>query len=164
MKARAAMDTGQIGEYFQKHLPPRVRGLIAHYRMTHEGGTALPKTYRGDLGQLEACYIASLVNGRMFLNLIGIGKGEGSLVPFDFKGDDVSAEQLGGTLLKVSDLTPDDVELFRGFIRMADKAAAHFTLPIDHPWERSHEAILRIYECVSTHLYGPTGKVIVPLW
>jgi hypothetical protein len=49
-----------------------------------------------------------------------------------------------GTLLKVSDLVSEDVELFRGFIRMADKAAAPVTLPLDHPWQRSYEAIMRI--------------------
>jgi hypothetical protein len=158
------LDAVQIETYFEIHLPPRVRGLSAHYRMTHKAGTTVPKEWDGDLGQLEACYLASLVNGRMFLNLIGVGKDKnGALKPFSFEDDDVSAEDLGGKLLDVSKLTLEDNELFRVFIRMADKAAAHFTLPFDHPWERSHEAILRIYQHVNANLYEPAGRIIVPI-
>ena len=158
------LDARQIETYFEINLPPRVRGLIAHYRMTHEPGSTVPKAWRGDLGQLEACYLASLVNGRMFWNLMGVGKDrDGALKPFRFENDDVSAEDLGGKLLDVPGLTVEDDELFRVFIRMADKAAAHFTLPFDHPWERSHEAILRIYQLVSANLYEPAGRFIVPL-
>lgn len=161
----AKLDTGLIEAYFEIHLPPRVRAMIAHYRMTHEPRTSIDKGWNGDLGQLEACYLASLVTGRTLLNLIGIGKDKNGIPKaFTFEPDDVSAADLGGKLLDVSRLSPADDELFRGFLRMADKAAAHFTLPFAHPWERSHEAIFRIHHHLNAHLYGPAGKVIVPVW
>ena len=63
--------------------------------MTHEPGTGKDKSYRGDLGQLEACYLASLVSGRTILNLVGIGKDANGLKPFVFKPDDIAADDLG---------------------------------------------------------------------
>lgn len=154
----------QIKEYFDVHLPVRLRTLLAHYRMTHERGTDKDKPYDKDLGELEACYLASLVSGRIILNLVGIGKDrKGLLKPFDFKNDDVTADDLGGKLVTFP-LTPEDRDLFEAFLKMADKAAAHFTIPIHHPWWRSHEAILRIYDYARRHLYEATGRPVLPVW
>lgn len=140
-----------------------MRTLLAHYRMTHERGTRKDKSYSGDLSQLEACYLASLVSGRILLNLVGIGKDQNGLKPFSFKTDDVTAEDLGGTLVPFP-LPAEDAGLFVGFLRMVDKAAAHFTTPLDHPWERSHEAILWIYDYAKRHLYDATGRSVLPVW
>jgi hypothetical protein len=95
----------------------------------------------------------------MFLNFLGIGKDKlGTLKPFQFEPDDVSAEDLGGRLIDLPTLPPDERYLFRGFLRMADKAAAHFTRPIEHDWTKSHEVIIRIYERLRAHVYQPTGR------
>lgn len=152
-----------IEEYFALHLPVRLRTLVAHYRMTHDRRTGKPKSYGGDLGQLEACYLASLVSGRTILNLIGVGRDSKGLKDFSFKNDDVRAEDLGGTLVKFP-LPTTDSDLFTGFLRMTDKAAAHFTIPIQHPWDQSHEAILRIYDYARFHLYDATGRQMLPIW
>jgi hypothetical protein len=157
------LSSAQIEEYFAKHLRVRVRTLLAHYWMTHERGTGKDKSYCGDLGQLEACYLASLVSGRIILNLVGIGKEPKGLKPFLFKPDDVGADDLGGKLVTFPLPAADD-DLFSGFLRMADKAAAHFTTPIDHPWERSHEAIVRIYDYAKLHVYNATGRSVLPVW
>lgn len=157
------LSSGQIEEYFAEHLPVRLRTLLAHYRMTHERGTKKDKSYRGDLGQLEACYLASLVSGRTILNLVGIGKSANGLKRFKFKPDDITAEDLGGMLVAFP-LPPADDDLFTSFLKMADKAAAHFTTPMQHPWEQSHEAILRIYEYAKLHVYDATGRSALPVW
>jgi len=57
----------EIDDYFDKHLPYRRRILLAHYRMTR-------RPWRGDPGQLDACFVAALVTARLFLNVLGISK------------------------------------------------------------------------------------------
>jgi hypothetical protein len=116
----------QIDEYFAVHLPYRTRILLAHYRMTRE-------PWRGDRAQLEAAFEASLITGRMYLNVLGISKNRHDvLVPSRPQDDDVSAGDLGGTLVEIATLTPEDVSLFTGFLRMVDKGAAHLTMPMQH--------------------------------
>jgi len=39
-------------------------------------------SWTGDTGWLNACFIASLVTGRLFLNMLGLGKEAGALVRF----------------------------------------------------------------------------------
>jgi hypothetical protein len=157
------LSSARIEEYFAEHLSVRVRTLLAHYRMTHERGTSKDRTYSGDVGQLEACYLASLVSGRTVLNLVGVGKDRKGLAPFSFKPDDIGADDLGGKLCTFP-LPPADDDLFSNFLRMADKAAAHFTTPVLHPWNRSHEAILRIYDYAKVHLYDATGRSALSVW
>jgi hypothetical protein len=48
----------QIDEYFDNHLPYRIRIMLAHYRMTRESWT-------GDPGRLDACFVAALVTARL---------------------------------------------------------------------------------------------------
>ena len=89
-----------IEEYFAIHLPYRTRILIAHYRMTRQA-------WHGDPAQLEAAFEASLVTGRMYLNVLGVAKNKHDvLVPFRPKDDDVSAADLGGTYVDIASLTP----------------------------------------------------------
>jgi hypothetical protein len=125
----------QIDEYFENHLPYRTGILLAHYRMTRESWT-------GDVGTLNACFVASLVTGRLFLNVLGVGKKGGQLCPFGGRGDDVNAEDLGGKFIDLAKLPQGDKALFIGFLKMADKAAAHFTMPMTHDWSKTHEVIL----------------------
>jgi len=141
-----------IAEYFAIHLPYRTRIMVAHYRMTRQA-------WHGDLAQLEAAFEASLITGRMYLNVLGVAKNRHDiLVPFRPKDDDVSAADLGGTLVDVSALTPDDVAVLTGFLKMADKGAAHLTLPMPHPVDQTHIALARICELVKEHLYDATGR------
>jgi hypothetical protein len=147
------LTASQIDEYFAIHLPYRTRILLAHYRMTRE-------PWRGDRAQLEAAFEASLITGRMYLNVLGVSKNRrDDLVPSSPQDDDVSAADLGGTPVDIDTLTPDDVSLFTGFLKMADKGAAHLTMPMQHPVEQTHIAIVRICELVKAHLYDATGRV-----
>ena len=142
-----------IEEYFAIHLPYRTRILVAHYRMTRQA-------WHGDLAQLEAAFEASLITGRMYLNVLGVAKNKHDvLLPFRPKDDDVSAADLGGTYIDIASLTPDDVTLLTGFLKMADKGAAHLTLPMPHPVDQTHIAIVRICELVKAHLYDATGRI-----
>jgi len=142
----------EIEEYFEIHLPYRTRILLAHYRMTR-----VP--WNGDRGQLEAAFEASLITGRMYLNVLGIWKNRHNVLqPTRFQDDDVSATDLGGTSIDISTLTPDDASLFNGFLKMADKGAAHLTMPMQHPLEQTHIAVVRICELVKAHLYDATGR------
>ena len=85
------LTSSQIDEYFAIHLPYRTRILLAHYRMTR-------RPWIGDLGQLEAAFEASLITGRMYLNILGISKNRRDvLVRPRIEPDDVSAVDLGGT-------------------------------------------------------------------
>ena len=144
----------QIGEYFTVHLPYRTRVLLSHYWMTRTPWT-------GDLGQLQACFEASLITGRMFLNMLGISRNPRNDAVIQRKkcrDDEVNAEDLGGELVDLAKLAPEDVTLFCGFLKMADKAAAHLTTPAEHPWQHTHKAIARICHHVKTNLYDQTHR------
>ena len=143
----------QIEEYFSIHLPYRARILLAHYRMTRTSWT-------GDRGQLEACFEASLITGRMFLNMLGISRNRrgDALIQKRFRDDEVNVEDLGGKLVDPAKLAAEDATLFRGFLQMADKAAAHFSTPMEHPWQRTHEAISRICYHLKANLYDQMAR------
>lgn len=141
----------RIDEYFEKHLPYRTGILLAHYRMTR-------KPWTGDVGRLNACFVASLVTGRLFLNVLGVGKKGGKLCRFVGQDDDVNAEDLGGKFIDLATLPPGDEALFIGFLKMADKAAAHFTMPMYHDWSKTHDVILRIHHYLKVNVYGHTGR------
>ena len=145
----------QIEEFFDKHLPYRNQVLTAHRKL------CAPGAYVGDQAILRACFEASLVAGRIYLNVLGIRKSRrGQLEANRFRPDDVSAEDLGGKLIDVNSLPSSDKDLVIGFLGMADNAAAHLTLPAKHPWERTHEAIDRILHYLRANLYIPTGHVM----
>jgi hypothetical protein len=96
----------------------------------------------------------------MYLNVLGVAKNKHDvLVRFSPKDDDVGAADLGGTYIDITLLTPDDVTLLTGFLKMADKGAAHLTLPMPHPVDQTHIAIVRICELVKAHLYDATGRI-----
>jgi hypothetical protein len=145
------LDNQQIEEYFTTHLPYRTRVLLAHYKMTRNPWTQ-------NIAWLEACFVASLVTGRLFLNMLGIGK-KGRIVDrFSPRPDDVTVEDLGGTILDPSTLTPEEKKLFLDFLLMADKAAAHFTMPMKHDWTKTHDVILRIHHYLRGNLYDRAGR------
>ena len=146
------LDADQIEEYFNVHLPYRTRILLAHYRMTRANG------WRGDPAWLDACFVASLVTGRLFLNALGVGKRGGGLDRFEPQPDDVTVEDLGGKLLDPSALPTADRDLLLGFLRMADKAAAHFTVPMSHDWARTHDVIRRVHHYLKVNLYDQAGR------
>jgi hypothetical protein len=141
-----------IEEYFAIHLPYRTRILLAHYRMTRTA-------WHGDKAQLEAAFEASLITGRIYLNALGISKNrDDMLVPSKPQADDVSASDLGGSSVDIDALTQEDNKFLTGFLKMADKGAAHLTMPMRHPVDDTHIAIMRICELVKTHLYDATGR------
>jgi hypothetical protein len=144
----------EIEKHFTDDLPYRTGILLAHYKMTRE-----PWIHeRGPVGWLNGCFVASLIVGRTYLSMLGIGKRGDVLAPFVVQEDDVTFEDLGGTLVDISTLTADECELLLGFIIMADKAGAHFTLRKVHPWERTHEAIEWIYHHVTMNLYNAANR------
>jgi hypothetical protein len=141
-----------IEDYFAIHLPYRTRILLAHYRMTRTA-------WHGDKAQLEAAFEASLITGRIYLNALGISKNrDDMLVPSKPQADDVSASDLGGSSVDIDALTQEDNKFLTGFLKMADKGAAHLTMPMRHPVDDTHIAIMRICELVKTHLYDATGR------
>jgi hypothetical protein len=144
----------EVEKHFTEDLPYRTGILLAHYKMTRESWTAK----RGPTAWLNACFVASLVVGRTYLSMLGIGKSGGALTQFDPKPDDVTFEDLGGKLVDVSNLTADECDLLLGFIIMADKAAAHFTLRKTHKWERTPEAIEWIYRHLKVNLYDAAQR------
>ncbi|MBN1807348.1 MAG: hypothetical protein JW837_19030 [Sedimentisphaerales bacterium] len=126
----------QIEEYFTKHLPYRNRILTVHKKICDRG------PYNGDPAILQACFEASLITGRMYLNVLGISKTSRQLSKnHNYQSDDVNAEDLGGRLVDIDTLSPDEKDLLFDFLIMADKGAAHLTLPREHGLERTHEAI-----------------------
>lgn len=148
----AKLTPEQIEEYFDVHLPYRTLIMLAHFRMTR-----VP--WRGDVAQLQASFEASLITGRMYLNVLGIIKDwHDKLVPNRFRADDVSAEDLGGTLVDPGTLSQNDQDLLIGFHRMVDKGAAHLTIPMSHPVSDTHTAIHLILELVKSNLYDRTGR------
>jgi len=147
------LTTAQITEYFQIHLPYRNQVLLAHKKIS------TPGPYTGDQTILRACFEASLITGRMYLNVLGISKDKhDNLVKKQFQTDDVSAEDLGGSLVDVAKIPKADNDLFVGFLKMVDKGAAHLTLPMKHPWESTHDAIDLIVAYLKEYVYKPTGN------
>ena len=69
----------------------------------------------------------------------------------------------GGTLIDPTTLAPTDQRVLLDFLNMADQAAAHFTEPLPHDAEKTHDVILRVHAYVKTSLYEPTGRTIEPL-
>lgn len=157
------LDSGQIDDHFANHLPYRTRILLAHYKMTHDtAGKDVSWTEQsGPLSHLEACFEASLITGRLYLNLLGIrANRDGSAL----KGitrrepDDLAVEDLGGLSLDIATLTPSEQSLFLAFIVMANKAAAHLTTGNRHDVAKAHPAILRIHNYLKTNLYDPARR------
>jgi hypothetical protein len=145
----------QIDEYFDDHLPYRIRIMLAHYRMTRESWT-------GDPGRLDACFVAALVTARLFLNVLGIGKDKtgSALSCYRPHPHDVTADDLGGLLIDPATLPACEQKLFHDFLKMADKAAAHFTVPIIHDWSTTHDVVLRVHHHLKICLYDHTGRTL----
>lgn len=147
----------EIDKHFREDLPYRTGVLLAHYKMTRQPWTA----ERGPTAWLNACFIASLIVGRTYLNMLGIGKSPDDLEKVGkhtCRNDDVCVQHLGGTLVDISKLTAEEHKLLRGFIKMADKAGAHFTRRGDHALDRTHEAIMWIHAHLKANLYEPTDR------
>lgn len=147
----------QIEGYFQHQIPYRVGILLAHYKMTHDRN-GNNKSWTGSPGPLNACFVASLVTARAFLNLLGIGKKSGVLCVFEPKSNDITAADLGGTCIDLATLSQNQKKLLLDFLKMADQAAAHFTTPQVHDWARTHEVITLVHGYVKAHLYDATGR------
>src|SRR4051794_19688642 len=143
----------EVVEYLDKHVPYRLGILLAHYRMTR-------KPWMGGQAILDACFVASLVTARMFLNMLGIGKDQKGLICFDPKKTDVCVDDLGGILIDPATLPAAEQDSFLNFLKMADQAAAHFTTPIAHDWTVTHEVILRVHAHLKTKLYDATHRKI----
>jgi len=158
------MSPAMVDEYFEKHLPYRTRIMLAHHKMTHHPDeTNFPWTAdRGPISWLQACFEASVVTGRMYLNFLGIGVNRPGTVlkvyAHSEDDDDVSVLDLGGIYVNPALLSPDERELLRGFILMANKASAHLTEPGTYDVNQTPRAILRIHHYLRTHLYDVTGR------
>ena len=146
-----------IEEYFDIHLPYRTRILLAHYKMRHTAKGDFVR-WAGKQSWLDACFVASLVTARLYLNMLGIAKKGNSLVNFGDKGDDVTVDDLGGTRLSISTISQPDQKMLLNFIIMADKAAAHFTTPMSHDRTTIPRVILMIRGYIKTHLYDAAGR------
>jgi len=145
----------QIQTYFDEHLPYRNRILIAHKEICKKG------SYHGDIALLQACFEASLITGRMYLNVLGLTKNKNDeIINNNFRHDDVSVNDLGGELVEINNLKPKEKQLLLGFLKMVDKGAAHLTLPMKHQWEKTHEAIDFILDLLQKHLYDKVNKKI----
>jgi hypothetical protein len=90
--------------------------------------------------------------------MLGVGKKDGKLCKFASQRDDVNVEDLGGKYIDFPSLPSEDQTLFTGFLKMADKAAAHFTMPMNHEWGKTHDVILRIHHYLKVNLYDHTGR------
>lgn len=141
----------EIAEYFDKHLPYRNQVLLAHKNLCAKG------PYKGDPAILRACFEASLVAGRIYLNVLGIRVGKNGLMENIFRPDDISAKDLGGRLVDVGKIPASDKALFEEFLRMADKNA-HLTKPMKHRWENTNEKIDLIVNYMKEYLYLPTKR------
>jgi hypothetical protein len=96
------------------------------------------------------------------LNMLGIGKNskKNCLISFRPYDTDVCVDDLGGVLIDLATLPRADQDLFLNFLKMADQAAAHFTIPITHDWTVTHDVILRVHEYLKMNLYEPTNRKI----
>ena len=147
------LQSDDINDYLDKHVPYRVGILLAHFRLVRQGRASSQAI-------LDACFVASLVTARMFLNTLGIGKDKTTLVRFRPLDTDVCVDDLGGVLIDPAILPPDEQDLFFKFLKMADQAAAHFTIPIVHDWTVTHDVVLRVHKHLKANLYDHVGRRI----
>src|SRR5689334_11784210 len=106
----------QVEEYFQDHVPYRLGVMLAHYRMTRTPWT-------GDVHQLDACFIAALIAGRTFVNMLGVRRKPDTnrLALANVRPTDIDVTDLGGKTINIAALPPAEVDLLEGFLRMADQ-------------------------------------------
>ena len=146
-----------IDEYFDVHLPYRTRIMLAHYKMTHDSA-GKDKPWTANPAWLDACFVASLVSGRLYLNVLGVGKKGGAPCAFVQQPDDVTVDDLGGLRVDPATLSVNEQKLFLDFLTMADKAAAHFTIPKSHDWTKTHDVIELIHGYLKSNLYDAVGR------
>jgi hypothetical protein len=120
------------------------------------------ESWTGDPGRLDARFVAGLVTTRLFLNVLGINRDKtgpalSCHIPHP---DDVTADDLGGLLIDPATLPARERQLFLDFLKMADKAAAHFTVPITHDWTKTHDVVLRVHHHLKVCLYDYTGRTL----
>ena len=108
--------------------------------------------WTGKQAWLDACFVASLVTARLYLNMLGIAKKGNSLVAFEDKGDDVTVDDVGGKRVSISTISQADQGRCCSIsILMADKAAAHFTTPKNHDRTTIPKVILMVHGYIKTH-------------
>lgn len=61
-------------------------------------------------------------------------------------------------LIDPAALPPGEKKLFFDFLNTADKAPAHFTIPMIHDWAKTHDVILRLHHYLKVNLYDHTGR------
>jgi hypothetical protein len=98
----------EVVKYLDTHVPYRLGILLAHYRMTR-------RPWRGDQAILDACFVASLVTARMFLNMLGIDKDKNGLMCFSPMKTDVCVDDLGGVLIDPATLAAAEQKLCINF-------------------------------------------------
>ena len=78
-----------------------------------------------------------------------------------FRGQayDVTVDDLGGKRLAPATLSQAEQYLLFGFLKMADKAAAHFTIPIVHDWSKTHDVIKLVHAYLKSNLHDIAGRV-----
>lgn len=119
MKVHNNLQTQEgITAFLEVHIPNRMGILMSHKELCK-------KTYIGDPRILNACFIASLVVGRVLLNMLGIGKNSGQLGTPVYKSNDVNANDLGFNLVSITELSKQDKDDFLNYIIIADRASAH---------------------------------------
>lgn len=140
--SKPKLDQAGVDEYRRVHLPYVLGIMRGHKKLCDQG------PYTGDVDILHATFVGSIMAGRMLLQFMGIGldRGKGELKRCSFEPDDVSIEDLGGSLADIGVLNADTSrrDLLVGFIKMAHKAGAHMTIPDKRPCERTHEAFQEI--------------------
>ena len=141
----------QVTEYFDDHIHYRLGILLAHYRMTRV-------KWEGDPAVLNACFVASLVTARLFINMLGIGKAGAALAPFQPYATDLTVDDFGGVLIDPATLPQAEQDMIFNFLKMADQAAAHFTTPILHDWSKTHDVVLLVMKYLKSNLYDPAGR------
>jgi hypothetical protein len=152
-----------IKEYLDVHLPYRTEVLLAHYKMTTRSD-GRPRGWvhsRGPASWLKACFEASLIAGRVYLNMLGVSaKRDGTALIAHKCGDpdDVMVSDLGGMAIDLNALADEDRKNFLAFIIMSNKASAHLTVPRDHDLSIVHPTIQRIHHFLKTNLYDVLGR------
>lgn len=153
------LTTSEIDDYFKVHLPYRTRILLAHYKMTHDSA-GKDQSWNLNPAWLDACFVASLVTGRLYLNVLGIGKDKKGtkLCRYQPRANDITVDDLDGMALDPTRLLVGEEKLFLDFMIMADRAAAHFTILEPHDSAKTHNVVQRIHHYLQVNLYDASGR------
>jgi len=145
-----------VQKYLKEHIPYSIKILMTLRKLSSN-------TYYGDPDILNAAFVGSIVKGRMLLEVLGISLRKNGKELYNRErnpnGDDLTAEDFGGKLVKVEDLNKEKYETIKQFLVAVNKYEAHLTEQnVGRDLKKVKSGYELIFQLVKENVYTPNGK------